>query len=308
MSTKCRVSSAVHPAVRHRSGSIACSTIDDAVGDEERPDRGRQQRDRGGHDVFVPVEAPRGGGPGRRGDEQTHEHAGQSAHGHHYIAASDGCRSDDRCRRTMRLAPPRSRATRRRAAARRRARQQPAQRAQVPQIPGIGVAPTPALGRIELRSLQQHRQMREPRIVQQAPERFEPETALADVLVPIDPAAARPLRVVQVKRADPVDPHDADRTPGRWRRSRPPNRGRSPRPAGGRCRGRRRPAAIRRGVRESPPDARSGGPDWCPGRRCARAGSSFSSAAAPAAGRRGPSAIERQPLAPRCRSCTSRGA
>ena len=42
-------------------------------------------------------------------------------------------------------------------------------------------------------------------IVQQAPERLETETALADVLVPIDAAAARALRVVGVKGAQPIE-------------------------------------------------------------------------------------------------------
>ncbi len=45
-------------------------------------------------------------------------------------------------------------------------------------------------------------------IVQQPAERLQPETALADVIVPIDPAAAWPLRVVQMKRPHPVQAHD----------------------------------------------------------------------------------------------------
>ena len=37
------------------------------------------------------------------------------------------------------------------------------------------------------------------------PERFETETPFADVLVPIDAAAARPLRVVGVDDAQPIE-------------------------------------------------------------------------------------------------------
>src|SRR5215204_6052992 len=85
---------------------------------------------------------------------------------------------------------------------------QPAQRPQVARVPRIDVALAPALRRIELGRLEQHRQAREARIRQQPPERFEAETALADVLVPIDTAAARFLRVVQVKDLDPVEADD----------------------------------------------------------------------------------------------------
>ena len=46
-------------------------------------------------------------------------------------------------------------------------------------------------------------------IVQQTPERLEPETALADVLVPIDAAAARPLRIVPVKDLQPIEADEA---------------------------------------------------------------------------------------------------
>ncbi len=49
--------------------------------------------------------------------------------------------------------------------------------------------------------LDEARDLREPGVVDQAAERLEPERPLADVLVPIDPTAARPLRVVQVERA-----------------------------------------------------------------------------------------------------------
>ena len=41
------------------------------------------------------------------------------------------------------------------------------------------------------------------------PERLETEASLADVLVPIDAAAARLLRVVQVKHLEPIEADDA---------------------------------------------------------------------------------------------------
>ena len=48
----------------------------------------------------------------------------------------------------------------------------------------------------------------ESRILQQPPERFEAQASVADVLVAIDPAAARPLRVVRVEHAQPVEPDE----------------------------------------------------------------------------------------------------
>ena len=86
-------------------------------------------------------------------------------------------------------------------------------------------------------------------IGQQPAERLEPEAALADVLVPIDAAAARLLRVVQVKDLDAVEADEPIELLERPAVARPRNRCRSRRQAGGRYRGRRRRAAIRRAAR-----------------------------------------------------------
>ena len=45
----------------------------------------------------------------------------------------------------------------------------------------------------------------EPRVVQQQAERFQSQTALSNVLVPVDTAATRLLRVVQVPHLQPVE-------------------------------------------------------------------------------------------------------
>src|SRR3954470_13866863 len=58
------------------------------------------------------------------------------------------------------------------------------------------------------RRLQQHRQILEAAIVDDAPERLEPEVPVADVLMTIDAAAERFLRVVHVKRLQPLEPDD----------------------------------------------------------------------------------------------------
>src|SRR5207247_9372019 len=47
------------------------------------------------------------------------------------------------------------------------------------------------------------------RIVHQTPERLGAEVAIADVLVPIDTAPEWPLRIVQVKQLQAIEPHDA---------------------------------------------------------------------------------------------------
>ena len=57
--------------------------------------------------------------------------------------------------------------------------------------------------------LDQNRQIAESWIVQQAPERLETEATLTEVLVSIDAAAARPLRVVTVKDLQPIEADDA---------------------------------------------------------------------------------------------------
>src|SRR5687767_8569034 len=58
-------------------------------------------------------------------------------------------------------------------------------------IPGIAVAPPPALGGLELRCLEQHRQPAESAIVQEASKRLDPQASLPDVFVSIDAAPAR---------------------------------------------------------------------------------------------------------------------
>ena len=76
MSTKWRGGSSSHPAVRHRSGSIACSTMAGLVFLEERPDLRGRQRNRPRHDELVRLEAPRRRGPRRgrqQGEREQHE-------------------------------------------------------------------------------------------------------------------------------------------------------------------------------------------------------------------------------------------
>src|SRR5688572_26841190 len=85
---------------------------------------------------------------------------------------------------------------------------EPAERAEIARIPRIDVALATALWRVQFRRLEQHRQAREPGVVEQSPEWLEPETALADVLVPIDAAPARPPGVVQVEDFDPPQSDD----------------------------------------------------------------------------------------------------
>ena len=59
-----------------------------------------------------------------------------------------------------------------------------------------------------LLGLDQDRQPRESRVVQQPAERLEPDAPVTDVLVTIDAAAARPLRIVAVKNLQPLDADD----------------------------------------------------------------------------------------------------
>jgi hypothetical protein len=87
--------------------------------------------------------------------------------------------------------------------------QQRTERPQVPRVPGIDIAAAPALGRIQLGRLEQHRHGPRTGGRSAAAERLEPEAALADVLVPIDTAAARLLRVVQVEHLEPLEANDA---------------------------------------------------------------------------------------------------
>ena len=57
--------------------------------------------------------------------------------------------------------------------------------------------------------LDQHRQSTKTDIVQKLPKRLFAETSASDVLVAIDPAAARPLGVVRMKHLQPADSDDA---------------------------------------------------------------------------------------------------
>jgi hypothetical protein len=79
---------------------------------------------------------------------------------------------------------------------------QAAQRLQIPDVQRIGGDAGRLAGRRRLLRLDEQRQTGEAAIVQQPPERLETQTALPDVLVPIDAAASRLLRVVRVD-----DPH-----------------------------------------------------------------------------------------------------
>src|SRR5437867_3765424 len=58
----------------------------------------------------------------------------------------------------------------------------------------------------QLGRLQHGRQPREAAIANQATKRGEPERALARMGVPVDPAAQPLFRIVQVKRAQPLEP------------------------------------------------------------------------------------------------------
>ena len=131
----------------------------------------------------------------------------------------------------------------------RRLTDQPSQDLQVAAIERIDVAAPPALGGIELGGFEQHRQRAKPRVVEDPPERLEPEPAFADVLVPIDAAAAGLLRVVHVKRLQSREPDDPAERVERLAVAMLPSRCRIPRSAGGTCRGRRRRAASRRACR-----------------------------------------------------------
>ena len=62
--------------------------------------------------------------------------------------------------------------------------------------------------RARLFGLDQHRPPGKPGVVHDPTERLEAEAAIADVLVPIDAAAAWPLRVVGVKHPEPIEPDE----------------------------------------------------------------------------------------------------
>src|SRR5262249_55881406 len=71
--------------------------------------------------------------------------------------------------------------------------------------PRIDIWSPPAFGRLELRRLQQHRQVCKSWIVEQLAERFDAQTSPSDVLVAIDAAPAGLLRVIQGKHAKPIE-------------------------------------------------------------------------------------------------------
>ena len=227
---------------------------------EERSDLRGQERDRARHDELVHLESPCSRGPG---------HCRQ--HGEQRAARSQGFR-------ICLLYRP----------------DETPEGAQVPRIPRIHIAPL-ARGAFELWRLQQHRQVREARVVQQPSEWLEAQAPLADVLVPIDTAAARFFRVVQVEDLHAIEADNARELAEGCFVALFACRCRSRRSAGGRCRGTRRPGVIHSTDRGSPPGARSDVRDWSPGRRCARAESSFVRAAAPRAATAIASPIRRSP-------------
>src|SRR5687768_17576440 len=86
---------------------------------------------------------------------------------------------------------------------------QSSQRLQVLHIQRIRDDGAGALTASRLLRLDQDRQAREPRIAQQAAERLHAQAALADVLVAIDAAAARLLRVVAVEHLQAFEADEA---------------------------------------------------------------------------------------------------
>src|SRR5688572_20585445 len=86
---------------------------------------------------------------------------------------------------------------------------EPAQRSQVARIPGIDIALPAALGRIELRRLEQHRQPGKTPVVEEALERLQSQAAFPYMFVAIDAAPAGFLRIVQVEHLDPVETDQA---------------------------------------------------------------------------------------------------
>jgi inner membrane protein len=85
----------------------------------------------------------------------------------------------------------------------------PAERVQVLHVHRVWrdrSGPLPPLG---LLGLDEHRQPCKTVVVQQSPERFETKAAVANVLVPVYPAAARLLGIVGVEHFDPIDPDES---------------------------------------------------------------------------------------------------
>ena len=84
----------------------------------------------------------------------------------------------------------------------------PAQRSEIPDVERIGHHRMRPPAVMRLLRLNQDRQAVEARSCNSRRNGSRPETAVADVLVTVDAAAARPLRVVTVKDAQPVEPDD----------------------------------------------------------------------------------------------------
>lgn len=90
----------------------------------------------------------------------------------------------------------------------RRRRDQSTQRSEVHVVQRVAHDLTGAPA-FRFRRLQQHRQIPESWIVDDALERPRPETAAADVFVTIDAAPTRIFRVVHVKDLQPIESNDA---------------------------------------------------------------------------------------------------
>src|SRR5688572_28170131 len=86
---------------------------------------------------------------------------------------------------------------------------QPSQRFQVLHVQGIGQDRAGPFGAVRFLGLDEDRQAIEPRIGEDAAERLETEAAEANMLVPIDAAPARLLRIVRMERTEPVEADDA---------------------------------------------------------------------------------------------------
>ena len=87
---------------------------------------------------------------------------------------------------------------------------------------------------------EEHGEIAEAWIVDEPSKGFDADAALTDVLVAIDAAAERPLRVVQVEHLQAIDADETLELLERRPRSLRATRCRSPTPAGDRCRGRHR--------------------------------------------------------------------
>src|SRR5262245_44898586 len=173
MSRKCRADSSSHPALRHKSGSIACSTMVVLY-------FSKNGRSSGGSKAI--------------------------ARSRMYLCASNPQASAGRgTRQTM---TAKRAATTVRIAQLYRS-DELSEDSQVFHVVRIGVTLATAVGRIELRRFEHHWQCGKSAVVEDSTERLQPKTTLADVLVTIDAAATGLLRVVEVKDRETVQAHDA---------------------------------------------------------------------------------------------------